>query len=251
MRNIEKYTVSYLEDGFENYQVAYRRKMILEQIEKYSPKYILEIGCGMEPLFCYTNNIDYTIFEPSKIFSENALKLSKKCSQKIHIINDFFGEKTAYNFEKEFDMIICSGLLHEVDNPERILEDIFRICGEKTIVHVNVPNAKSFHRLLAKNMGLILSEYEASERNIELQQNTIFDLERLSSMLINHKFEILDKGSYFIKPFTHKQMYDLIQKKIIDNMVLDGLYNMASDLPMLGSEIFANCRINIQGHTDR
>ena len=148
-------------------------------------------------------------------------------------------------------MIICSALLHEVDEPESMLEDIFRICDDRTIVHVNVPNAKSFHRLLAKNMRIILNEYEASERNIALQQNTIFDLERLSSMLINHKFEILDKGSYFIKPFTHKQMYDLIQKKIIDNRILDGLYNMVSDLPMLGSEIFVNCRINIERRTDR
>ena len=51
MRDIEKYTTDYLVQDFEVYQVEYRRRMIAEQIEKYQPQRILEIGCGKEPLF--------------------------------------------------------------------------------------------------------------------------------------------------------------------------------------------------------
>ena len=38
--------------GFEKYKVFYRKRKIVEIIEQYSPQSILEIGCGMEPLFC-------------------------------------------------------------------------------------------------------------------------------------------------------------------------------------------------------
>ena len=242
MRNIEDYELNYVKEGFEDYQVAYRRKKVLEQIEKYNPKHILEIGCGMVPLFSYTNNITYTIVEPSKKFCENAIELSKKIGVEVCIINDFFGEKVACDLDKRFDMIICSSLLHEVEEPERMLEALFKACDDKTIIHVNVPNAKSFHRVLAKNTGIILSEHEKSERNKKLQQNMVFDLESLKTMVLNHHFEILDMGSYFIKPFTHEQMYQMIEKKIIDKSILDGLYNMINDLPMMGSEIFVDCR---------
>ncbi len=47
--------------------------------------------------------------------------------------------------------IICSGLLHEVEEPDKMIRDIFRLCGRETIVHINVPNANSIHRLVAKN----------------------------------------------------------------------------------------------------
>lgn len=51
MRDIDKYTQEYSKAGFEKYQVAYRRRKLLEIINKYLPQRILEIGCGMEPLF--------------------------------------------------------------------------------------------------------------------------------------------------------------------------------------------------------
>lgn len=79
MRDIDKYTDDYVGielKEFEAYQVKYRRRLVLEQIEKYRPKKILEIGCGMEPLFCYVKNADFTIIEPSEYFCQNAKKLA-------------------------------------------------------------------------------------------------------------------------------------------------------------------------------
>lgn len=72
MRDIAKYAEDYLQKDFESYQVKYRRKLILEQIAKYKPRKVLEIGCGMEPLFLYVENVAFTIVEPSAKFCENA-----------------------------------------------------------------------------------------------------------------------------------------------------------------------------------
>lgn len=133
MRDINKYTEDYAKQDFEVYQVEYRRKKIIEQIDKYHPKRILEIECGMEPLFLY--------------------------------VQGFLEEHITELKEENYDMIICAGLLQEVEDPEHMLQDIFQLCGNRTIVHINVANAKSFHRILARNMG-ISNEYELTERNI-------------------------------------------------------------------------------------
>lgn len=51
MRDINLYTEKYHERSFGVYQARYRRKKIIEEIEKYKPQAILEIGCGDYPLF--------------------------------------------------------------------------------------------------------------------------------------------------------------------------------------------------------
>lgn len=240
MRDINKYTDDYKKQDFEVYQVEYRRKKIIEQIDKYNPKKILEIGCGIEPLFLYVEDREWVIVEPSIDFCENA---RKKISQTDHvsIIHGFLEERVTELRKENYDMIICAALLQEVENPDQILQDIFTLCGKKTIVHINVANAKSFHRILGRNMG-IANEYELTERNILFQQNMVYDMESLEGLLKSHNFDIINQGSCFIKPFTHRQMDGLMEKEIINREILDGLYNMTNDFPMLGSEIFVNCR---------
>lgn len=54
---------------------------------------------------------------------------------------------------------------------------------------------------------------------------------------------ILDKGSYFIKLFSHKQMCELFKSGYIDENLLNGLENMIKYMPNLGAEIFINFKI--------
>ena len=60
---------------------------------------------------------------------------------------------------------------------------------------------------------------------------------------LHHDIEILDSGSYWIKPFTHKQMAMMMNENIIDENILDGFEKMIKYMPELGSEIFVNFRI--------
>lgn len=245
MRDIDKYTDDYVNielKEFESYQVKYRRKMVLEQIKRYRPHKVLEIGCGMEPLFQWVKDVDFTIVEPSDGFCENAKKIAEMEKRNIQIIQGFF-EETECN--EKYDMIICSGLLGEVEAPERILKKITAICANKKggVVHVNVPNAMSVHRLLAKESGLIQEVTDMSERNLMLQQHIVFTMESLTDLIEKTGFSILDKGSYFIKPFTHIQMEKLLEYRIIDEEILNGFYRLVKYMPDLGSEIFVNCKL--------
>lgn len=146
----------------------------------------------------------------------------------------------------DISLIILSGLLHEVEDPSVMLKAIEEISNPNTIVHINVPNANSFHRLLALESGMINNTTEFSHNNKIFQQHSIFTMDTLISCIknsLNYDIEILDSGSYWIKPFTHKQMLMMMNENIIDENILDGFEKMIKYMPELGSEIFVNFRI--------
>ena len=106
MRDINQYSKQYAQAVFEEYQVKFRREKILEILKQYSPARILEIGCGMEPLFSYINwpFENYTVVEPSVTFIENAKNLAK--NQNIYFINDGFAATEDIK-ESGFNFIVC------------------------------------------------------------------------------------------------------------------------------------------------
>ena len=245
-RDIKKYEENYSQDacGFEKYKIIYRRRKILEIINEFQPRSILEIGCGPEPLFCYEKDKEFTIVEPSVKFYENAKRLSHP-NQNVRCIRGFF-EEVAHNLQEEkiiYDMVVCSSLLHEVTEPKELLEAIKRVSGKETIIHISVPNMHSVHRLLGVQMELLSGVFDMSEGNNRLQQNTNFDMCKLKDMVESVGMQVEEEGSYFVKPFSHKQMEEMVEKQIIDDHVLDGLYKLTEYMPQFGSEIYVNCKI--------
>ena len=116
------------------------------------------------------------------------------------------------------------------------------MCSPATRVHVNVPNARSLHRLLALEMGLIEDVHQLSYNQLCLQQPRTFDIDSLSALCTKNGFEVTEQGSYFIKPYTHRQMAQLQDIGLLDERMLDGLYSLARHLPDMGSEIFVHLR---------
>lgn len=248
MRNIENYTEEYEKNSFEmNVQVKYRRKMMLKMLDKYAPDKILEIGCGLEPIF---KHIDLncvsgiTIVEPSERFCRNAEQFTEQMPSrdKIKIIKGFF-EDEKDNLNSEFDLILCSGLLHEVEEPKKLLHAIKDVCTENTVVHINVPNAFSLHRILAYEMGIIEDVHQMSDENKVFQQHSVFDMKMLCELMENCGFQIVEKGTYFCKPFTHGQMQQMCDVGIMDEKMLEGFDRLVKYMPEYGSEIFVNVKV--------
>jgi len=247
-RNLKKYETDYEDYLFEDIQVAYRKKKVLELIQSHKHRTILEIGCGLDPFFNCSDDFDnLVIIEPSAKFYENAINIVKNSSSltsKVVVINDYMENATRELQKYDFDYVIISGLLHEIEDASSFLKDIHSITRKNTIVHIDVPNARSFHRVLAYEMGIIKSVFELSSSNLRLQQQTVFDIATLSELITNYGFKIINSGSYFLKPFAHKQMYELLNNKIIDENTLDGLYKMTKYVPDMGSEIFIEFKID-------
>jgi 2-polyprenyl-3-methyl-5-hydroxy-6-metoxy-1,4-benzoquinol methylase len=246
MIDIKEYAKNYIMEPFEYNMVRLRRKKVLEQISKYSHDTILEIGCGMSPLFLDIKECSRMIIvEPCKEFVNNAKELAQNYEMQIQVFEGYFEDQVDFigNLGIDYDVIVLSGVLTEVDDPQRILRATRELCSHNTFVHVNVPNAESLHRLIAKEMGLIHDIHEESEQMIKQQRQRTYDIESLVKEVKYAGFIVEETGSYFMKPFTHHQMQMCIDSGIINEDVLEGLYKIVRLFPKHGAEIYVDLRI--------
>ena len=246
-KRIDQYQRQYLtgyNHSFEKTMVWARQKYIVSFIESHNPEIIIEIGCGSDQLFDQVRNHSslkqWIIIEPSEMFVTMARETFAD-DARVEIIHGFVEQVSVEIDLQQADLCICSGLLHEVENPEVILSSARKLLKPDGRLHVNVPNAKSFHRMLAKSMGLVKSEYQMSDRNKLFSQFHVFDLEMLIELIEKSGFSTAESGGYFIKPFAHHQMEKI--SEIIDPEVMEGLWNMGVSYPGLASEIFVNARV--------
>lgn len=138
--------------------------------------------------------------------------------------------------EKNFDFILLVGLIHEVENPEELMKAVRKICNENTRVLITTNNSNSFHLTLAYESGLIPQLGILTDKAKSYQRHSAFTMEQMENLAIKHSFQVLEKGSYFIKPFAHSQMKMLLDQHIISEIVLDGLDRMIKYMPELGAE---------------
>jgi 2-polyprenyl-3-methyl-5-hydroxy-6-metoxy-1,4-benzoquinol methylase len=243
-RDLKDYQKQYAEQPYEKYQVAFRKRKIAELLSQHNHDTLLEVGCGLESIFLdLTSFEELTVLEPAQMFYDKALEdWTKNSHLKVEILNLLLEDSIKALKSKKFDFILVSSLLHEIPDQTKFLQSLSEIASKDTLIHFNVPNAASFHRLLAFEMGLIKSEYEMSASNLQFQQHTVFDLKRLTSLMKSNGFEVIESGSYSFKPFTHSQMQKMIDVNLITEEMLNGFYKMERHLPNLGSEIYVNIK---------
>lgn len=246
MNHANRYQTAYMQDyDFEKVMVHYRQKLLFERLDKYKPQIIIEIGCGMDSLcqryFDLGNRFQKWItIEPADGFVTYCNTINVPG---FYVIHDYF-ENSLFKINEISasapDFIICSSLLHEIVKPENILLSMRKLMSINTVSHINVPNAFSMHRQLAKAMNLINDVKNFSARNKHLMQQRVYDLSELSSSVEKAGMQLIAWGGYFIKPFTHQQMQAI--RPTINSDVMDGMYELGKSYPELASEIFVEAR---------
>ena len=240
MRNLDGYTSEYLDLPFERILESYRRGAVINYIHQNNSKKILEVGCGVNPIFTSLDQAcKVTVIEPSKELFDIAL-FKSKCYKNSRVVNTILEDFESSN---EFDLIVLSSILHEVTDKKKFMEKVLSLSGTGTKIYINVPNAKSIHRLLAVCMGLIEDEFEISDTQLKMQQlSKPFTTESLSNFVQNCGFHVIDFGTIFVKPFTHKQMQSLVDSAFLNEDILNGLNKLALYLPEIGSEIWMSVK---------
>jgi SAM-dependent methyltransferase len=245
MRDLERYQDDYAALPFEGVQAAYRRRHLIEALARHGGRHVLEIGCGTEPLFLHYRDFESMhVIEPAGSFHAKALTAARGVAG-VEVLHGTLEALAPGLTGTPFDCVVMSSLLHEVPDPLALLACARTLCSSTTDLHVYVPNAHSFHRLLALEMGLIQDVHEVSATQARMQQSSTYDAGSMRTLLESAGFEVNEVGSFFIKPFTHAQMAALREKGILTDAMLEGLYSLGRHFPDAGSELYARARARV------
>ena len=153
-RDIDRYQKDYCDKSysFEEVLAKYRKKKILEVLDQKRPKRVLEIGCGTDSILNYYQEYEQgVIVEPSEFFASVAVRKNER----ITVYQDFIENKIDELKKTPFDFILFSSLLHELSTPDEVMNQIVSLLSPDTVLHINVPNSRSFHLLWAYEAGII------------------------------------------------------------------------------------------------
>jgi SAM-dependent methyltransferase len=224
---------------FEPLQVRFRRRRVLARVRSAAPRRLLEVGCAELPLFVDLPEVTCVVVEPTARFAGLARELAAG-RETVAVVEAFAEDLVVDDVGGPFDMVVLSGLLHEVPDPQRLLAAARAACAPGGRMHVNVPAAGSLHRLLAVAMGLISDPADRSATQRLLQQPRVYDAAGLDRELERAGFRVVDRGSILVKPFTHAQMQRLVDEGFLTEQMLEGLDRLTDVLPELGSEIWVD-----------
>src|SRR5690349_13640956 len=134
MRDLTAYQEAYQRLPFEATQARYRKREILESLARHAPRTLLEVGCGVDPIFRHFSASRLTaVVEPGREFFQNACAMARGRPDVMVIEGTL--ENAAERLDQErWDFILVSSLLHEVEDPHAVLAACLRLCAPDTIV---------------------------------------------------------------------------------------------------------------------
>ena len=228
-KDIQTYEQDYNDLPFEADQAYLRRLETLKLLDSYKPARMLEVGCGMKPIFTDFKGFSHmTVVEPAEGFAAHARSLAEQhdLAGKVAVKQAFL--EGAGLEGGEFDTILLVSLLHEVADPEVFLKKAVSLGQSGARYVLNVPNQMSFHRQLAVKLGLIKEESEISAQQVKLQQNRIFNRQNLIELSESVGLRVLDSYTSIFKPFTHGQMQKLMDREILTQQQVHAFCSMMS-----------------------
>ena len=228
--------------GFEAECVRARFGWLLRHLLRVQSRRILEVGCGLELLVdvAIRSGLDFdrwVVIEPASTLAQKA-RARAATEPRLLVIEGYCEDPAVGKAVRElgpFDAVLISQVLHEVEDPIHLLHSALALAAPGAHVLVTTPNALSFHRLLAVEMGLIPTPQALSPRNLCFHQDVVFDPERLRTLLERVGLRNLQFEGYMFKPFTHVQMARILE--LLPPGVSEGLDRLGQKFPQHAAEI--------------
>lgn len=108
-----------------------------------------------------------------------------------------------------FDAIEAGFILEHVDDPSLVLRRMRRFIAPAGRMFVAVPNARSLHRLLGHEAGLLDDVFTLSDADRALGHQRYFDVESLSALAEQNGWRVDAQAGLLLKPFTTGQLATL------------------------------------------
>ena len=129
-------------------------------------------------------------------------------------------------------------MFEHLESPAYVLERAKNWISPDGVLIVLVPNALSFHRLVAVEMGLLKTVDQLNDLDLRLGHRRVYTLELLLSHLVRAGWEVQETGGVFFKALTNQQIEEWFSEQM-----MDGFYNLGQVFPEYAAEIFAICRL--------
>ncbi|MCF8296586.1 MAG: class I SAM-dependent methyltransferase [Bacteroidales bacterium] len=224
--NLDNYANSYKSDfkyNNENSWFLTRYAQYMSESIRYNNlKNILSLGIGQRivgDLLSEELNFTlekYIVLEGSKSIIDNFV-IKPKYKNKISVIHTYFED---YQTDEKFDAIEMGFILEHVDDPVYILNKYKELLSKNGRMFIAVPNARSLHRLIGYEAGLLADLYKLSSYDLEQGHKRYFDLESISDVVKESGLKINNKIGLLLKPITTNQIEQLGWNKNIINALV-------------------------------
>jgi hypothetical protein len=228
--------------GFESECVRARFGYLLRHLQHMKSRCILEVGCGLDlfvdvAIRCGLEFERWVVIEPASMLAQKA-KARAASERRLFVVEGYCEDPAIETIVRElgpFDLVLLSGVLQDAADPAQLLDVSLSHATAGAHVVVTTPNALSFHRLLAVEMGLMPAPHSLSARNLRFRQNVVFDPDSLRKLLEQRGLCNLQFEGYLFKPFTHAQMGQVLQLLPIN--ACEGLDRLGRKFPEHAAEI--------------
>lgn len=143
-----------------------------------------------------------------------------------------------YKPDRVFDTVVAAHVMEHLREPVCVLSKIKEWVSPDGVLLVLVPNAFSFHRLVAVKMGLLERPDQLNDLDIRLGHRRVYTKAHLVNHLESAGWEIHITGGVFFKVLANQQIEQWFTEKMTD-----GFYELGKDFPDYAAEIYAVCRI--------
>jgi SAM-dependent methyltransferase len=133
-----------------------------------------------------------------------------------------------------FDVIEAGFIFEHVDDPSLVLNRLHQFLAPGGRIFIAVPNARSLHRLLGHEAGLLEDMYVLSPSDRALGHKRYFDLETISALVHEAGFKIGRVEGLFLKPFTTSQLSSLD----LPPTIWQALLKTSADYPEISNAIY-------------
>jgi SAM-dependent methyltransferase len=135
-----------------------------------------------------------------------------------------------------FDAIVMARAVEHLAAPGPVLRKVAGWLAPGGELHVMVPNAWSFHRLVGVAMGLLPEPHALNDRDRAYGHHRVYDPTTLRAELEAAGLDVVEEAGSSLKFLANAQMHAL------DPKLWDAFEKVGRQFPAHGAEIYARCR---------
>lgn len=141
-----------------------------------------------------------------------------------------------YETKDKFDTVVMAHILEHVDNPIEIIAIGKKFLKPGGVLLIDVPNARSFHRLAAVEMGMLKVTDELNETDHMLGHRRVYTSDLMKDHIRQAGLKVVHWGGHFLKTVSNKQMEESWNEEM-----MNAYFEVGKRFPDNCAEIFFVC----------